>query len=148
MNNTNVTAINTTTYKKVIVGRKTFLTIDTLIAALSRVAGEGIVTLTEAIKYINSTAGGLVNSIKEEHDAVECGYFTTFRYDPRRLEKGEPALQLDCAEPDFSKLREFIMHETRFSMLPVLTPEHAEELLTKCEKYAKQRYEDIKKFGL
>ena len=71
MNNTNVTAINTTTYKKVIVGRKTFITIDTLIAALSRVAGEGIVTLTEAIKYINSTAGGLVNSIETDGFRIE-----------------------------------------------------------------------------
>ena len=92
--------------------------------------------------------GGLVNSIKEEKDAVDCGYFTTFRYDPRRLEKGEPALQLDCAEPDFTKLRDFIMHETRFSMLPIVNPEHAEELLNKCEKLAKERWEDIKKFGL
>ena len=92
--------------------------------------------------------GGLVNSIKEERLAVECGYFTTFRYDPRRLEKGEPALQLDCPEPDFTKLRSFIMLETRFSQLPVINPEHAEELLTKCENLAKQRWADIKKFGL
>jgi hypothetical protein len=40
------------------------------------------------------------------------------------------------------------MHETRFSQLPVVNPDHAEELLTKCEKYAKGRWEDIKKFGL
>ena len=92
--------------------------------------------------------GGLVNSIKEEKDAVECGYFTTFRYDPRRTAKGEPALQLDCKEPDFGKLRDFIMHETRFSMLPVVNPEHAEELLNKCQKLAQERWEDIKKFGL
>ena len=31
--------------------------------------------------------------------------------------------------------------------LPIVNPEHAEELLTKCETYAKQRYLDIKKFG-
>ncbi|MBO4540370.1 MAG: pyruvate:ferredoxin (flavodoxin) oxidoreductase [Bacilli bacterium] len=92
--------------------------------------------------------GGLVNSIKEEKDAVECGYFTTFRYDPRRLEQGLPALQLDCPEPNFDHLRDFIMHETRFSMLPIVNPEHAEELLSKCEKLAKERWEDIKKFGL
>ena len=91
--------------------------------------------------------GGLVNSIKEEKKAVECGYFTTFRYDPRLKEQGKSPLTLDCPEPDFSKLRDFVMQETRFSQLPVVNPEHAEELLTKCEKYAKQRWEDIKKFG-
>ncbi len=92
--------------------------------------------------------GGLVNSIKEEKQAVECGYFTTFRYDPRNLAAGKPALTLDCKEPDFTKLRDFIMQETRFSQLPVINPEHAEELLTKCENLAKERFADIKKFGL
>ncbi len=91
--------------------------------------------------------GGLVNSIKEEKKAVECGYFTTFRYDPRLKEEGKSPLTLDCPEPDFSKLRDFVMQETRFSQLPLVNPEHAEELLNKTEKYAKQRWENIKKFG-
>ena len=91
--------------------------------------------------------GGLVNSIKEEKKAVECGYFTTFRFDPRLKEQGKSPLTFDCPEPDFTKLRDFIMQETRFSQLPIVNPEHAEELLTKCETYAKQRYLDIKKFG-
>ena len=91
--------------------------------------------------------GGLVNSIKEEKKAVECGYFTTFRYDPRLKAEGKSPLTIDCKEPDFTKLRDFIMQETRFSQLPIVNPEHAEELLTKTEKYAKERWENIKKFG-
>ena len=79
--------------------------------------------------------GGLVNSIKEEKAAVECGYFRTFRYDPRLAEQGKNPLQIDCKEPDWSKFRDFIMQETRFSMLPKVNPNHAEELLTKCEEY-------------
>ena len=51
-------------------------------------------------------------------------------------------------DPDFSKLRDFVMTETRFSQLPRVNPAHAEELLTKCENYAKARLERIKKFGL
>ena len=92
--------------------------------------------------------GGLSNSIAVEKRAVESGYFTTFRYDPRNLEQGKPALTLDCKEPDFSKFREFVMGETRFSQLPVVNPEHAEELLAKSERCAKERWERIKKFGL
>ncbi|MBQ2069662.1 MAG: pyruvate:ferredoxin (flavodoxin) oxidoreductase, partial [Bacilli bacterium] len=91
--------------------------------------------------------GGLVNSIKEEKKAVECGYFTTFRYDPRLREQGKNPLTFDCPEPDFTKLRDFIMQETRFAQLPIVNPTHAEELLQKCEFYAKRRYADIKKFG-
>jgi pyruvate-ferredoxin/flavodoxin oxidoreductase len=92
--------------------------------------------------------GGLSNSMKVEKAAVECGYFQTFRYDPRNLEQGKPALTLDCKEPDFSKFREFVMGETRFSQLPRVNPAEAEELLTKSEKYAQARWERIKKFGL
>ncbi len=79
-----------------------------------------------------------------------CGYFPIFRYDPRNEAEGKPALTLDYngKEPDFSKLREFVMTETRFSQLPRVNPANAEELLTKCENYAKARYERIKKFGL
>ena len=92
--------------------------------------------------------GGLVNSIQTEKDAVECGYFTTFRYDPRLVAEGKPGLQLDCKEPDFTKLRSFIMRETRYSQLPKVNPEHYEELFEKNERCAKERWERIKKFGL
>ncbi len=92
--------------------------------------------------------GGLSNSMKVEKKAVECGYFVPFRYDPRNIEKGLPGLTLDAKEPDFSKFREFVMGETRFSQLPIVNPTHAEELLNKSERCAKERYERIKKFGL
>ena len=92
--------------------------------------------------------GGLSNSIKEEKEAVECGYFTTFRYDPRKVKEGKPGLELDCKEPDFTKFRDFLMHQTRFSQLPIVNPEEAETLLNKCENYAKDRFAAIKKFGL
>ena len=92
--------------------------------------------------------GGMTNSIRTEKAAVECGYFTTFRYDPRNEEKGLPALTLDCKEPDFSKFRDFVMNETRFSQLPNINPENAEALLNKSAEDAKKRWEKVKKFGL
>ena len=92
--------------------------------------------------------GGLVNSIETERAAVECGYFTTFRYDPRLAEEGKSPLQLDCKEPDFTKVREFIMKETRYNQLPKVNPDHYEELFAKNEKACKDRWERIKKFGL
>ena len=92
--------------------------------------------------------GGLTNSMRQEKLAVECGYFPIFRYDPRKVEAGEPGLTIDMKEPDYTKFRDFVMTETRFSQLPRVNPAHAEELLTKAEKYAKDRFERIKKFGL
>ena len=93
--------------------------------------------------------GGLANSMKQEKAAVECGYFNIFRYDPRLAAEGKPALQIDGpVDPDYSKLRDFVMTETRFSQLPRVNPTEAEDLLNKCEKYAKDRWDRIKKFGL
>ena len=92
--------------------------------------------------------GGLSNSMKQEKKAVECGYFQLFRYDPRLVAEGKPGLSIDMPEPDYSKFRDFIMTETRFSQLPKVNPAHAEELLAKAEQYAKDRWERIKKFGL
>ena len=92
--------------------------------------------------------GGLSLSMKVEKEAVECGYFPIFRFDPRNEAAGKPALTLDCKEPDYSKFRQFIMRETRFSQLPVINPKECEALLTKCEVEAKKRFERIKKFGL
>ena len=86
--------------------------------------------------------------MRQERLAVECGYFPIFRYDPRNAAQGKPALTLDMKDPDYSKFRDFVMTETRFSQLPRVNPAHAEELLTKSEECAKARLERIKKFGL
>ena len=92
--------------------------------------------------------GGLANSMRQERLAVECGYFPIFRYDPRNVEAGKPALTLDMKDPDYTKFRDFVMTETRFSQLPRVNPNNAEALLTKSEKCAKDRLDRIKKFGL
>ncbi len=92
--------------------------------------------------------GGLANSMRQERLAVECGYFPIFRYDPRNEAEGKPTLTMDMKDPDFSKFRDFVMTETRFSQLPRVNPAHAEELLTKSEECAKARLARIKKFGL
>ncbi|MGI6644536.1 MAG: pyruvate:ferredoxin (flavodoxin) oxidoreductase [Bacilli bacterium] len=92
--------------------------------------------------------GGLSNHNTVEKKAVESGYWNIFRYDPRLEKEGKSPLQLDYnKEPDYSLFREFVMGENRFSQLPKVNPEHAEELLTKSEQEARKRYERIKKFG-
>ena len=91
--------------------------------------------------------GGLAVATSVQKKAVESGYFPIFRYDPRAVVQGKSPLTLDCKEPDFSKYREFLMQETRFSNLPVVNAEHAEEILTASARHAQQRWELIKRFG-
>ena len=91
--------------------------------------------------------GGLSNATRVEKAAVECGYFPIFRYDPRLEQEGKNPMQLDCKEPNFDLFNDFVMGETRFSQLPKVNPEHAEELLTKSRECARARWNRFKKLA-
>lgn len=88
--------------------------------------------------------GGLANTMKQEKMAVDCGYFLTYTWDPRK----EAGQQLTMSsKPDFTKFREFVMTNTRYSQLFRVNPDHAEELLNKSAMYAERRYNDILRYG-
>ncbi|MDD4584695.1 MAG: pyruvate:ferredoxin (flavodoxin) oxidoreductase, partial [Bacilli bacterium] len=88
--------------------------------------------------------GGLMNHQQTEKKAVECGYFPIYRYDPRLEDDGKNPLVIDCAEPNFEKFKDFVATEIRFSQLPIINPEHAEELIDLSRKYAEKRYNRLK----
>jgi len=88
--------------------------------------------------------GGLMNHQQTEKKAVECGYFPIYRYDPRLEDDGKNPLVIDCAEPNFKKFKDFVATEIRFSQLPIINPEHAEELIDLSRKYAEKRYNRLK----
>lgn len=94
---------------------------------------------------LHGLKGGLANAQKTEKEAVECGYFPIFRYDPRLEKEGKCPMQIDCKDPDFSKFRDFVLTQTRYSQLPKVNPEHAEELLTKSQEYAALRFKRFKR---
>jgi len=96
---------------------------------------------------LHGIKGGLINSMDIEKKAVECGYFPLFRYDPRRADQGQDPMIVDSKEPDWTKFQDFLMTQTRYNQLPKLNPEHAAELMGKCEDFAKKRYNDLKKLG-
>ena len=83
--------------------------------------------------------GGLANHQQQQKRAIASGYFNLLRFDPRLEEEGKNPLQLDSKEPDFSLFREFLLSENRFAQLTKVNPEHAEELMAKCEKDAMKR---------
>ena len=83
---------------------------------------------------------GMGKSQEIMKDAVECGYWHLYRFDPRRMERGENPFILDSKEPK-GDLREFFMGQVRYSSLAVAFPELAEELFQKAEYDARERYE-------
>ena len=83
--------------------------------------------------------GGMINSIKEEKLAVECGYTSLMRYNPK-----EEKLYLDSKEPDFTKYFEFLKNERRYKTLMEKDPNLADELLNNQISIAKKRYDYYK----
>lgn len=87
--------------------------------------------------------GGLSNHQRTEAKAVECGYVTLYRYDPRNEEQH---LTIDSKTPDFDKFFDFLMSETRFSQLVKLKGEEtAYELFSRTKKDAEKRYNRLVK---
>ena len=84
--------------------------------------------------------GGLVKAPLIQKNAVECGYVTLYRFDPR-LEK---PLQIDSKEPNWDKFQDFLMNEARYFNLPrVRGQEVANELFAKTLSDAKIRYNKL-----
>ena len=83
---------------------------------------------------------GMGKSQEQAKLAVECGYWVTFRYDPRRIEQGLNPFQLDSKEPQWDKYEEHLMTETRYAQLKNVNPEHASYLLEVNREEAQRRY--------
>lgn len=84
--------------------------------------------------------GGLTMSAKVEKNAVECGYTTLYRFDPRK----EKPLQIDSKEPNWEKFNDFLMNEARYFNLPKLKgEEEAKEIFAKTLKDAQTRYNKL-----
>ncbi|MDF9824299.1 pyruvate-ferredoxin/flavodoxin oxidoreductase [Breznakia sp. PF5-3] len=88
--------------------------------------------------------GGLSNHQKTQKAAVECGYWTLYRYDPRNEEK---PLTIDSKAPDFDKFQDFILNETRYSQLVKIKGETAYNSFAKTKADAEKRYNRLSKLA-
>lgn len=88
--------------------------------------------------------GGLANTNQAEKEAASCGYWPIFRYDPRNKEK---PLSWDGRPPDFDKYLDFVLSQNRFAQLSKVNPDEAQRLLENSRENARQRYEDLIRFG-
>nr|MCR4600567.1 pyruvate:ferredoxin (flavodoxin) oxidoreductase [Clostridia bacterium] len=86
---------------------------------------------------------GMNTSSDTMKKAVEAGYWHLYRYNPDLKKEGKNPFILDSKEPKAS-FRDFILNEVRFSQLTRTFPDTAEELFTKAEEDAKERYRTYK----
>jgi pyruvate-ferredoxin/flavodoxin oxidoreductase len=78
-------------------------------------------------------------SQNEQQRAVDSGYWTLYRYDPRLKEEGKNPFILDSKEPK-GDFKEFLMGEVRYSSLKRAFPGNAEELFQKAEEDMKEKF--------
>ena len=81
------------------------------------------------LAYSHCIAHGInmTTSMSHQKEAVNCGFWPLYHYDPRKARAGELAFHLDSRKPTL-RFRDFAMQEARFAMLTRSDPDHAEHL--------------------
>ena len=85
-------------------------------------------------------------SQKEEKKAVDAGYWSLYRYNPRLKEEGKNPFILDSKEPS-GDFQEFLLGEVRYASLKRTFPDSADALFQKAEEDMKERYETYKRMA-
>ncbi|HXL41923.1 MAG TPA: pyruvate:ferredoxin (flavodoxin) oxidoreductase [Actinomycetota bacterium] len=82
------------------------------------------------IAYSQCIAHGIDMSkgMTHQREAVGCGYWPLYRFDPRRAEAGEHPFVLDSSPPK-GRVAHYVAEEGRFAMLGRAHPEHAAHLV-------------------
>ncbi len=88
---------------------------------------------------------GMSYSQEEQKRAVECGYWTLYRYNPD-LKGTKNPFSLDSKAPNGS-FKDYLLGEVRYASLAKVFPEVAEELFAKTEADAMERYNNYKKLS-
>ena len=89
---------------------------------------------------------GMGRTIATEKQAVDCGYWHLYRFDPRLEDEGKNPFVLDSREPKES-FQDFINSEVRYTALKRSFPEEAEELFKAAELEAKRKYQVYKQLA-
>jgi pyruvate-ferredoxin/flavodoxin oxidoreductase len=88
----------------------------------------------------------MTKSQTEEKNAVDCGYWALYRYNPSLAAEGKNPFSLDSKDPS-GDFRSFILGETRYASLKKTVPELAETLYEKTEEAQKARLDGYKKMA-
>ncbi|MDD4914763.1 MAG: thiamine pyrophosphate-dependent enzyme, partial [Methylococcales bacterium] len=88
----------------------------------------------------------LSNNHRQQNLAVKSGHWPLFRFDPSKILQGKNPMHLDSPEPSIP-YRDFVMTETRFSMLWQTSPETAEHYLQQAQLNVRNRYRYYKQLS-
>ncbi len=92
--------------------------------------------------------GGMTRTQTVGKDAVACGYWHLWHFNPQLEEQGKNPFVLDSKEPDWSKFQDFLKKEVRYTSLQKMFPAEAEELFQAAEQNAKWRYNSYRRLSM
>jgi pyruvate-ferredoxin/flavodoxin oxidoreductase len=93
------------------------------------------------IAYSHCIAHGydMANGAAQQKLAVDSGVWPLYRFDPRRLVKGEPPLHLDYNAPK-TKVADYLRNEARFRMVERADPARYKAFVAESQAEAERRY--------
>jgi pyruvate-ferredoxin/flavodoxin oxidoreductase len=93
------------------------------------------------IAYSHCIAHGInmINGLQDQKAAVASGQWILYRFDPRRIEKGENPLMIDSKAPSIP-LEQYLNLENRFKMIMKSNPEEAKRLFQIAQKDVEARW--------
>jgi pyruvate-ferredoxin/flavodoxin oxidoreductase len=93
------------------------------------------------IAYSHCIAHGIdmTEALAQQEKAVDSAYWPLFRYDPRKIAKGESPLKLDSPAPKIA-LAEFVARENRFKQVESANPEQFKKYMEEAQRNVRERY--------
>ena len=91
---------------------------------------------------------GMGRSQQEEANAVACGYWSLWRYNPDLEAQGQNPFTLDSKTPDWDKFEDFLKGEVRYASLLKQYPAEAQELFAAAKANAQWRYNNYRRLAL
>ena len=90
---------------------------------------------------------GMGNSHQEEANAVACGYWHLWRYNPALEAEGKNPFTLDSKEPNWDEFEGFLKGEVRYASVMKQYPEEAAELFAAAKENAQWRYNNYRRLA-
>ena len=90
---------------------------------------------------------GMGKSQQEEANAVACGYWHLWRYNPALEAEGKNPFTLDSKEPNWDEFEGFLKGEVRYASVMKQYPEEAAELFAAAKENAQWRYNNYRRLA-
>ncbi|MCM1517777.1 MAG: pyruvate:ferredoxin (flavodoxin) oxidoreductase [Pseudoflavonifractor sp.] len=90
---------------------------------------------------------GMGKAQQEEANAVACGYWHLWRYNPALEAEGKNPFTLDSKEPDWDKFEDFLKGEVRYASVMKQYPAEAAELFAAAKDNARWRYNNYRRLS-